>query len=325
MRTRLLGMLAAVALAAAGQLAAAPGASADEGCAGATPFGPGYEMGTVAVEGTLSPTDEVASYVHSTGIVGREITVAAPDGQLVTLAVSRVDCTDSLCTATGAVATCPAVGLPAGDLVVTVEADPARAVAATRFRLVVTGGTPTQCSDGVDNDGDGWSDYGVDPHCTSWMDATESQTRVAAAGHITIETNANNVPTYTTSGVYNDPSKFSCSLSYSPVQVVCNQVFNTEIAYQCTAMILKASVGSTARPTAAGTVRGYSACATGHVETADATVFSPDVEARNGGMGAAAPVVCRANPISGHTTPTGAYWVDCWEPGVAYPFESSPV
>ncbi|HVF06146.1 MAG TPA: hypothetical protein VNA20_14990 [Frankiaceae bacterium] len=320
MKHRLLSGLAAAALAATGLVVAATPASANT-CT--TPFlmGNPPEMGTVTVTGSVAAIARVQWWEHETSLVNRSITLTPTDANAATLTVFAADCSTIRCaTASGpTVCTSP---IPPGKVRILVEYSPLGGTGSTGYSLTATGMTPTQCNDGVDNDGDNWIDFaGGDPHCFSAADNTEAQVIVAAYGHITITATGSGPPTYIKTGVYNDPSKYYCDMDYTPfVQVVCSEIFNTEIAHDCAAFILTATAPAPG-VTGTGNVAGYVGCASGSIKTAD---VAGSGAARNSAgsatLGRADPVVCRALGINNTSQPSGTYQVDCYEPGVAWPF-----
>ncbi len=148
--------------------------------------------------------------------------------------------------------------------------------------------------------------------------------RVAAYGHITITADGAGTR-FTTTGVYADPTKFTCALSTNPlVQVTCDVRPNLDVIYECTHFILTATAPAPSNAAGSGNVSGRTTCdsgqtlATGDVvgrgsSQADNTVSGID-------LGTANKVVCRAAGVSGGSNPSGSYQVDCYEPGVAWPF-----
>ncbi|HEU0131851.1 MAG TPA: hypothetical protein VFQ85_12755 [Mycobacteriales bacterium] len=328
MRRLLHAVLGAVVVAAALTVSATPALA--NTCSTAYAMGtPGAaEMDTQTRTGAVASYNPEEWYEHSTNVAGRLVVLTALDGA-DTLEVYGAGCPlTPFCTGSATSlgpAQCP---VPQTGLVkIRVKYDPSGG-AGSNYSLTAQGATAAECSDGVDNDGDGWTDA-VDPHCTGPFDNTESQVHLAAYGHITLETNAGNLPKMTLSGVYADASSFTCEIQYSPkIQVSCVEKFDPEVAYDCASFILTAKAFSTSAPTGPGTVKGHLTCDEPSVlETAEVsnggssvvTNHSPNVY-----LGTAGVVRCRAAGINGAVNATGAYTVDCYEPGVAWPFETVP-
>lgn len=315
-------------VAAAAVVATAPQALANT-CATAYPLGTAgaAEMGTqtrVGAVGTYWPEEW---WEHSTQISGRLVSLTALDGA-AKLEVYDASCPvlpvcfGSASSTIPATCTIPQTGL----YKLRVLHDPAGGPG-SNYSLTALGNTPTECNDGIDNDGDDWIDAAADPHCTSPTDNTESEVHLAAYGHITVETNNVGVPKMTLTGVYADASAFQCEMQYSPkIQAVCIEKSDPEVAYDCTSFILTANAYSTTSPSGPGTVRGHLTCDSGNVlETGDVTTGSQAVNNHWPAfidLGGAIVVRCRAAGVNGATNATGAYKVDCYEPGVAWPVET---
>lgn len=222
----------------------------------------------------------------------------------------------------------------ASDIVTTVR-DTAAGVVASGPQVAETVETvlrtlPTQCNDGIDNDHDGWTDSS-DLECTSAMDNTEAPIRIAAYGTITIETDAANQPRMTVTGVFSRPEVFRCTLLTSPVEAVCRQVPNTEFLYTCTHFVLTAKAYSTSKQLGPGSAKGYVQCdnptalTTADVNSSQnllSVVAEADNVRQKIDLGTGNVVRCRAMGVNGADNPTGAYTVDCNEPGVAWPVDT---
>jgi len=307
-------------------------------CTTATLMGSPPEMGTVTRNGSVSglPGDTVEWWEHSTAMANRAVTVTAPFGGAVNVSVYDASCTAvALCGPVSSPGGCtfPTSSLPSGTLKILVEWNPVSPSpsVAVAYTLTATGINPPECSDGNDNDNDGRTDYGTspsnDPNCTSATDNTEAPVRVAAYGHITItKAGAGSAATMSLSGVYADTSKFHCVPTFTAtvVEVACDQLFDPEFLYECSTFILTAMAPAPgAASGATGDVRGYVGCPGGSVQTAD-VVGTGTQSANRSNMGDADPVLCKALGVNNTTTPSGSFRVDCYEPGVAWPYGTRP-
>jgi hypothetical protein len=322
-----------VALVGAAIVAGATPASANT-CATATPMGTPPEMGTVSRNGSVSglPGDQQEWWEHVTGLNNRSVTVAAPFGGAVNVSVYDQNCgTVALCGPVASPGGCtfPTSMLPPGPLKILVEWSPisTNPSVAVAYTLTATGLTAAECSDGMDNDSDGASDFGSDNNCTSATDNTEAPVHVAAYGHITItKASATATPTMGLSGVYAS-SIFQCTPSFTTteVKVSCDQQFDPEYEYDCSAFILTATAPApSAASGATGDVHGYVGCPVTSIQTAD-VVGSGTQSAYGSNMGIADPVVCQAFGVNGQAMPSGSFQVDCYEPGVAWPYGTRPI
>lgn len=323
LRTALGAALGTVLVSATMAVSATP-AFADD-CAAAAP------LGVDAETGTLDALTSQRWWSHSIDTDRRVVSLATPGGS-ATLQIRDVDCSTVLCTDSASAlesATCTVDA--GGPILVGVIGDtPAGGPVVdqvTAFVLDVLDPVPTLCNDGLDNDRDGATDWPYDEQCTSALDNTEAPIHVAAYGHITIETDSANRPRMALSGVFADPKRFTCGLEPSPIQVTCVQVSDTEFLYVCTHFILTAKAYSTSKPLGPGSAKGHVACdspnslTTEDVDssqnlertTSEADSFHPYVQ-----LGTAHFVRCRAMGIGGADNATGAFTVDCFEPGVAW-------
>jgi len=328
MKSRLLtSFVGTVVIAAGGLVIVATPAYANT-CGTATPMGTAgaAEMGTQTKNGTVGLFTPEQWWEHSTNLANRTVTVSPLDGA-DKLEVYQANCSTLICTAnapgTPGSCTVPSTGL----VKIRVIHDPTGG-SSSNYSVTATGMVPAECNDNVDNDGDGWIDYGVDPHCTSTTDNTEAPVHVAAYGHIKLVTNANNVPQMVLTGIFADTTKFSCNLNFSPISVGCTQIFDPEIVYDCTHFILTAIAPSSQAATsgATGNVQGRLSCDSGAVLTTGdvngSGASQADNTAQGVNLGSATVVSCRAGGVGGATNATGSYEVDCWEPGVAWPLET---
>lgn len=301
-------------------------------CATATPMGTAgaTEMGTQTRAGTVGIGTTEQWWEHSTNLANRTVTVSHIDGAS-TLSVYQPNCTSLtlICSASASVSTSGVCTIPATGLVkIKVAHSALGGTTSSNYSVTATGMVPAECNDNIDNDGDGWTDYGIDPHCTSATDNTEAPLHVAAYGHIKLVTDANNVPQMYLTGIFADTTKFNCNLNFSPISVGCTQVFDPEIVYDCTHFILTAIAPSSQASTsgATGNVQGRLSCDSGAVlTTADVSgtgASQADNVAQGVNLGSATVVSCRAGGVNGATNATGSYEVDCWEPGVAWPVET---
>jgi hypothetical protein len=108
----------------------------------------------------------------------RRFYVTDPDGDAVTMTASGLPPGISWNPATLRAAGTPLPG-SAGSYTVTLEASDGQALVRREFQWLVT---KAQCSNGVDDDGDGKIDHGVDPQCASPTDDTEAPVPACGLG-----------------------------------------------------------------------------------------------------------------------------------------------
>lgn len=322
------GAMLGTVLVSATMAVAAPSAYAAD-CDDATPLGVDARTGTV--EGATSlwwsfvvdADDRVVSLTTAAGSARLEVRDAS---------CSTVLCTDTSSPAQAATCTLDNAGTvtvgvvgEAGDIL----SDLPRT---TEFVLDVFNHV-AGCSDGADNDADGLTDWPNDPECKSKYDNTEEQARVAAYGTITIETNANDVPKMTLTGVFALPNRFTCFLETSTIQATCVQVRDSEFLFTCQHFVLTAKAFSTSKPTGKGSAKGAVTCDSGAVlETEEVDSYESIVKTMSTAnnyrppvqLGTAGVVRCRAAGIKGATNAKGAYTVTCDEPGVEWPYGNDP-
>ncbi|HEV2889823.1 MAG TPA: hypothetical protein VGX28_05555 [Frankiaceae bacterium] len=308
--------------------AATPAFAAD--CAGAAPLRADAEVGT------LDPLTLQRWWSHSVDTERHVVSLATPAGS-ATLEVRDATCATTLCTdRSSAVATATCTVDHSGPVVIGIVRDAAAGPTLLNqvmaYVVDVLDIGITECNDGLDNDRDGAADWPADDGCRNAADHTESPVHVAALGHITIETDAAEAPQWSTTGFFGDPSRFTCGFDTVAVEVTCVQVRDPEFLYVCTHFVLTAKAFSTAKPLGPGTTSGAVSCDSGNTlvtEDADSarSLVRPVAEADSFhpyvALGTAYVVRCRALGANG-AAPTGAYTVDCAEPGAAWPVETVP-
>lgn len=328
LRTALGATLGTVLVSATMAVSATPAFAND--CGTATPFSAQTQVGTIDA---ARPELWLA---HDSNLDSRAVALATPAGS-ATLEVRDSSCTTVLCTDRASAAeTATCTVNQSGPILIGVIRDVVAGGPdvdqAMAYVVNVLKSAPVECNDGRDNDGDGQADWPADPHCTSALDVTEAPIHLAAYGHITIETDGANVPRMTLTGVYANPQIYTCGLQTSPlIEVTCVQTFDPEVMYDCTHFILTAKAYSTSAPVGPGAAKGRIACdsstslSTDDVDSQSLVKVSvADNEAQGIDLGTAGIVRCRAMGVNGAPNATGAFSVDCWEPGVAWPVGTDP-
>ena len=324
LRTALGAMLGTVLVSATMAVSATPAFAGD--CATAAP------LGVEARTGTLDALTSQMWWTHDIDADHRVVSLATPAGS-ATLEVRDASCSTVLCTDRASAqetATCTLDRT--GSVVIGVVGDATGIVVDGPFTfaylvdvLDFVGG----CNDGLDNDADGDTDWPDDAECTSALDNTEAPVHVGAYGSIAIETDAANRPRMTLTGVFVPAAgKFACWFDTAQViEVVCTQVPDTEFLYVCSHMVVTAKAFSKSKPLGPGSAKGHVACDGGTLTTdevdssqsiektvAEADSYHPQVY-----LGTARVIRCRAMGVNGAEKATGAFTVDCAEPGVAWP------
>ena len=147
--------------------------------------------------------------------------------------------------------------------------------------------------------------------------------QLAAYGHITITKKTVDLsPSYIVTGVYQ--TDFTCSMTNSPLRVVCTAKPNPDVEWMCTHFIDTATAPAPG-DSGAGTVSTHTTCDAGTTLSTAAVVGSGTKTADNVtqgiNLGTAYTVVCRAAGTSQSTDATGSFQADCYEPGIAFPLD----
>ncbi len=326
---KMVRVVAIAALVLGGVVVAGPPAYASHSCADAVDMVPSStQMGAVTVQGTVGTFEQSDWWRHDGTPSPRTVTLTGDAdlfvhdacGNITPICQSTQTGTDT-CTAT-----------PSGDIFIEVRLQlPATAA---NYTLSVMPPPPTDCSDGVDNDGDGAVDYPADPHCTSLSDPTEAAVTVAVAGGVqwgTATTENPQVVTLWLTGTFADPAEYTCGVHTAPLRVVCDALPNPNVQWVCSTFPLAATAPSAFGSTSqVGNVRGTLKCDNPGVVQTDDVVLTGTKATSNTqqgiNLGTANRVTCGSAGIFGGPNADGAFSVHCgpFDPGVEWPYGEPP-
>lgn len=329
---RYLSPLTALALVGSALVTAGPSVANGSDCSSATAMGQGTSVGTGTV-GALGPSEW---WKHTALPAPRTISVSPLSNTAVLqVNVIRANCSVVPMLCSRLASDPPCTTTERGEIRIEV-----RWIAGQGdYMLTVTVPPPTECSDGTDNDSDTTVDYPADQNCTSYEDVTEAPVRRAVGGHITLVGRyfgpSNNSLRWVLTGDF-DPiaNKYSCTGTISPAEVTCTRHFDPEWQLHCTSFVLTARAPGQDQTNASGFIAGRVTCDSGNpLQTDDVNGAGTEV-AYNGSsnnptgapidLGTADRVVCRALGVNGAPQPLGSFEVDCYEPGVQWPFADKP-
>jgi hypothetical protein len=324
--------LVGAALVCAGLTVGIPPAYASQTCGTAVDMVPGStQMGTATVQGTTGTFERSDWWRHTGTPAPRTVTVSG-DNEIDLYVHDNCGNATPICqSAANGPDTCTVT--PSGDIFIEVRLRLPATFA--NYTLSVATPPPTQCSDGVDNDADGATDFPADRHCTSLSDPTEAAVQQMVTGGMTWGVDTSQSPITVTLvrwGVLQ--SRYTCSLPNDlPIRIVCDANPDPNVQWVCSTFPLQADAPSMFQandPTKVGNVSGWMTCDSGNVlRTADVigrgSARTTNQQA-NVNLGTGDRITCGSAGVLGGANGDGSFSVTCGpiDPGVVWPYGEPP-